>query len=242
MLAGDAGGLPACADDLRGGCEADLGGAAEPGAVPFACSAVCREVNGNRVVVSVPGGAVPAGDGDADGRAPVVTVPGECGERVPERGFGDAGERGQAPGVTGLQQSRFGDVVAGGGPDGEPWRQDIGDRAEREVVRGCRPGQVRGDRLARQRRGADRKGCGPLFAGGGDGLPGLAGAAGDGDAVAAEFAGERGVAAGVAQGGDLAVQPGPAQMEVIAGALPEVGGERGEGVRVRARLAGAGAR
>jgi hypothetical protein len=56
--------------------------------------------------------------------------------------------------------------------------------------------------------------------------------------VAAELAGERGVAAGVAEGGDLAVQPGPAQVAVVGGPLQDAGGERGVGVRVRAGLAG----
>ena len=56
--------------------------------------------------------------------------------------------------------------------------------------------------------------------------------------MAAQFAGERGVAAGVAEGGDLAVQAGAAQVAVVLRALADVGGERREGVRVRARLAG----
>ena len=142
--AGETGGLPACGDNVRGGGDVDLDGAAEPGSVPFAGPLVGREANGDGVVLPVPGGAAPAGDGGADGRAPVRAMPGECGERMPERVLADAGERGQASGVAGLQQSRFRDVVAGGGPDSEPRRQDIGNRAEREVVRGCRPGQVRG--------------------------------------------------------------------------------------------------
>ena len=53
----------------------------------------------------------------------------------------------------------------------------------------------------------------------------------------AQFAGERGVAAGVAEGGGLAVQAGAAQVGVVGGPLADVGGERGEGVSVRAGLA-----
>ena len=70
------------------------------------------------------------------------------------------------------------------------------------------------------------------------GLPFPAGSAGGGDAVPAQLAGERGVAAGVAEGGDLAMQARAAQVRVVGGALADVGGERGEGVSVRARLAG----
>src|SRR5260370_34017659 len=70
------------------------------------------------------------------------------------------------------------------------------------------------------------------------GLPFPAGSAGGGDAVPAQFAGERGVAAGVAEGGDLAVQACPAQVAVGLRALPDVGGEGREGVRVGAAVAG----
>ena len=54
----------------------------------------------------------------------------------------------------------------------------------------------------------------------------------------AQLAGERGVAAGVAEGGGLAMQARAAQVGVGGGALADVGGERGEGVSVRAGLAG----
>ena len=54
----------------------------------------------------------------------------------------------------------------------------------------------------------------------------------------AQLAGERGVAAGVSEGGDLAVQADRAQVAVVGGALPDVCGERREGARVGARLAG----
>src|SRR5207245_156841 len=70
------------------------------------------------------------------------------------------------------------------------------------------------------------------------GLPFPAGSAGGGDAVPAQLAGERGVAAGVAEGRDLAVQPGAAQVRVVVGALADVAGERGEGASVRAAAAG----
>ncbi len=56
--------------------------------------------------------------------------------------------------------------------------------------------------------------------------------------MAAELAGEGGVASGVAEGRDLAVQPGAPEMAVVVGALPDVGGERGVGLCVRPGLAG----
>ena len=56
--------------------------------------------------------------------------------------------------------------------------------------------------------------------------------------MAAELAGEGGVASGVAEGGDLAVQPGAPQVAVVGGALQDVGSERGVGTRVRPGLAG----
>jgi len=234
VLAGEPGGAAGSGDDVRGRGDVDLDGAAEPCPVPLAGPLVCREVNGDRVVLPVPGDAALAGGGGAEGRAPVVMVPGECGKRMPEGVLGDAGERGQAACAAGLRQTGFRDVVAGGGPGGEPRRQDIGDRAERQVIRGGRPGEVGGDGLAGDRGDTGREDRGPLFACGGDGLPGLAGPAGGGDAVAAELAGERGVASGVAEGGDLAVQPGAAQVTVVGGPLQDVGGERGVGVRMRA--------
>src|ERR1700724_1904452 len=103
-------------DDVRDGGEVDLDGAAEPCAVPLAGSVVCREVNGDRVVLPVPGGAAPAGGGGADGQAPVLAVAGECGERVPQGGFASSGERRQVPDVRGLRLAGCGEVVAGGGP------------------------------------------------------------------------------------------------------------------------------
>ena len=188
----------------------------------------------------MPGGAAPAGDGSADGRAPAVMVPGECGERVPQGGFAGPGEGGQVPDVRGLRLAGGGEVVAGGSLGGEPGREACGDGAGREVAGGGCARQVRGDRLAGDRGGAERERPGivlPCLRRRGW-LPFPAGPAGRADAVAAQFAGECGVAAGVAEGGDLAVQAGCAQVGVVLRALPDVGGERREGVRVGTRLAG----
>ncbi len=143
--------------DIRAGGVVDLDGAAEPCAMPLAGFLVCREVNGDRVVLAVPGGAAPAGGGGADGRAPVVTVPGECGERVPQGGFASSGESGQVMDVRGLRLAGGGEVVAGGGPGGEPWREAGGDGAGRQVAGGRGARQVGGDRLAAERGGAERE-------------------------------------------------------------------------------------
>ena len=237
VLAGEPGRVPAGGDDVRGGGEVDLDGAAEPGAVPLAGPLVSGDVDGDRAALPVPGGAAPAGEGRADGRAPAA---GERGERVPQGGFAGPGERGQVPDVRGLRLAGGGEVVAGGGPGGEPGREAGGDGAGRQVAGGRGARQVGGDRLAAERGGAERERPGTVLPclRGRYGLPFPAGSAGGGDAVPAQLAGERGVAAGVAEGGDLAVQARAAQVGVVGGALADVGGERGEGVSVRAGLAG----
>jgi hypothetical protein len=55
----------------------------------------------------------------------------------------------------------------------------------------------------------------------------VAGRAGGGDGAVAEFAGERGVAAGVAEFAEFAVQSRGAQVRVVAQAACGVAGERG---------------
>src|SRR5208282_847454 len=173
----------------------------------------------------------------ADGRAPAAGERWKC---VPQGGFAGSGERGQVPDVRGLRLAGGGEVVAGGGPGGEPWREAAGDGAGRQVAGGRGARQVGGDRLAADRGGAERERPGTALPRlhGRCGLPFPAGSAGGGDAVPAQLAGERGVAAGVAEGGGLAVQARAAQVGVVGGALADVGGERGERVSVRAGLAG----
>jgi ATP dependent DNA ligase C terminal region len=58
----------------------------------------CAGSGPDRVTVPVPGGAAPPGEGGADRRAPAVAGAGQ-------RGFGDAGERGQLPGDAGLGEA-----------------------------------------------------------------------------------------------------------------------------------------
>ena len=205
--------------------------------MPSAGPLVSGNVDGDRVALPVQGGAALAGEGRTGGRAPVG---GERGERVPQGGFAGPGGRGQVPGVCGLRLAGGGEIVAGGGPGGEPWREAAGDGVGRQVAGGRHPCEVRGDGLAAERDGAERERPGTVLLRlrGSYGLPFPAGSAGGGDAVPAEFAGERGVAAGVAEGGGLAVQARAAQVRVVVGALADVGGERGEGVSGRAGLAG----
>ncbi len=79
VLAGEPERLLAGGDDVRGRGDVDLDGAAEPGAVPFAGPLVRLQVDGDQLVLPVPGGAALAGGSGAERRAPVVTVPGERG-------------------------------------------------------------------------------------------------------------------------------------------------------------------
>ena len=199
---------------------------------------VSGDVDGDRAALPVAGGAAPAGEGRADGRAPAA---GECWKCVSQGGFAGPGERCQVSDVRGLRLAGGGEVVAGGGPEGEPWREASSDGVGRQVAGGCGARQVGGDRLAAERGGAERERLPGIVLPrlrGRYGLPFPAGSAGGGDAVSAQLAGERRVAAGVAEGGDLAVQARAAQVGVVGGALADVGGERDEGVSMRAGLAG----
>jgi hypothetical protein len=212
VRAGELGCLPAGGGDLRDGGDVDLDRAAEPGAVLSAGPLVGGEVDGDQVVLAVPGGAAAAGEGRADSRAPAS---GECGERVLQGGFAGSRERGQVPDVRGLRLAGGGEVVAGGGPGGEPGGEASGDGVGWEVAGRRDARQVGGDRLAGDRGGAERERAGRVAwrLCRGYGLPFPAGSAGDGDGVAAQLAGECGVAAGVPERGDLLVQAGRAKMD-----------------------------
>ena len=182
---------------------------------------VSGDVDGDRAGLPVPGGAAPAGEGRADGRAPAAGERGSVCRRAVSLVPVSAARCLMSAGCGWPVAARSSHAAARAANQGG--RQAVMALAGSWLAAAVR--QVGGDRLAAERGGAERErpGTVPPRLRGSYGLPFPAGSAGGGDAVPAQLAGERGVAAGVAEGGGLAMQARAAQMRVVGGALADVG-------------------
>lgn len=89
-------------DDVGGTGQVGLDGAPGPDPVPRACFLVGWQMDRDRTIATGPGSAAPARACGPDRRTAIASA-GKGRKRAAGHGFGDACQRGQAPGVAGLQ-------------------------------------------------------------------------------------------------------------------------------------------